>query len=169
MNILDLLFAHSIPSYNLNIETTMQASVQFPLGGNLPTNIGCIYGASVYTDGVNFSNNDLITTNDAFNMYVNFRMSTDDMIEQLRLSDLVNFVAGSPVTTRPYPFTQVLIPNRIDLTKSYYLNPTLIGPGGNNKTVVLKLWYISVGSWKYLNELGLIKDEGKMINTNPGK
>lgn len=165
MDIVSILQKYGIPTYSMSLYTALPANAtqRFPIGGNLPEVIGAIYGLSIYTDGVTPENNDLLTTTDAFNMYLSFKVSTDDFQEEIRLSDMVSFVAGTPVTTRPDPYLRVMIPNSIDLTKSMYLNPTLIPAGANNKTVALRVWYISVSSYRFLIEKGIVEDSGKLM------
>jgi len=114
----------------------------FQVGKNLPTDIGFIYGLSTYADGVDSQNNTLVTTAQCQNMYLMLKDGGTEFIEELRLSDLLNEFAGSPVV-RPDKFTPVNIPV-FDLSKSEYKNPLLF----TGFSIHLKLWYVQKKDWK---------------------
>lgn len=147
MDITTLLFRMGVSTWVTDIITTLPVnaggagSSTFQIGKTLPENVGFIYGISTYADGVDALNNVLISTVQAQNLYVNFQNGPTVFAEQIRLSDLLNEFAGTPVV-RPQKFTQVNIPV-FDLSKSYYQNPVLFTAA----TIHLKLWYVDTADW----------------------
>lgn len=140
---LEILFKLGIPTYSTTIYTPLPATptLQNKIASQLPKSIGRIYGLQIYADTVTPDNKPLITTTDAQNLYITLKDGVNNFYEEVRLSDMLSEFAGVP-TTRPLNYLPVNIPRTIDLSTSFYLNPTLI-PGALNKTIALKLWYIT--------------------------
>ncbi len=161
MSILTKLFGLGIPTFTTTIYTPLPANAanSFQIGKEMPKSVGRIFGMAVYSDGVTPDGQDLITSTDAFNLYMNFKIGTSDFVEEHRLSDMLSFVAGSPVTTRSDPFMSVNIPNGLDLSVSKYLNPTGIVAGANNKTIALKLWYIGFNTYNEMLKQKIVMPE----------
>lgn len=143
MEIQTVLFRMGIGTWATDLITIMPtpASVKFDIGKNLPTDVGFIYGISTYADGTDPDGNALISTAQAQNIYITLRDGSTNFFEQVRMSDLLNEFAGSPVV-RPEKYIPVAIP-AFDLSKSFYQNPVAFaGP-----TIRLKLWYIQLDDW----------------------
>jgi hypothetical protein len=138
-----LLFKLGIPSYTTTLFTPIPATAvqQIQIAKQLPKSIGRIYGLSIYCDTVTPANDALITTTDAQNMYISLKDGTDLFYENVRLDDMLSTFTGVP-STRPQVYLPVSIQNEVDLSTSYYLNPTGIVAGANAKTIALKLWFI---------------------------
>jgi len=116
------------------------------LGGTLQTDIGLIFGLSVYADSVDPSNIQLITTTQATQLYLNVITGGKNYIPALRLDDLLNVYAGSPIVQNEI-YRKVNIPYwAFDLNTSTISNPTLIGgaTGGvaSGPEVWINLYYI---------------------------
>lgn len=152
MDLLSLLFQKGIATYTTTIYTPIPANPaqSFQIGKDMPLQIGRIFGMAIYTDGLTPDQADLVTSTDAFNLYINLKVGSANFVEEHRLSDMISFVAGVPITTRSNPFMEVNIPDGLDLSTSKYLNPTGIVAGANNKTIALKLWYIGYETYNQL-------------------
>lgn len=155
--IVDFLLRLGIPTYTTTIYSPLPINAStaqtFDIAKQLPTQIGRIFGMSVYTEGVTPDNKDNITTADAENLYLTFKDGATDFIEDLRLSDLVTNLTNSQ---RQLPYVPVNIPGGFDLSTSFYRNPTAITAGANNKTVALKLWFISVPTYNTMLKKGIV-------------
>jgi hypothetical protein len=147
MDIMTKLFEMGVATWMMDIVTPLPVnnagvgSANFQIGKTLPENVGFIYGLSTYADGIDSLNNPLISTTQAQNIYMNLQNGATVFEQDLRMSDLLNEFAGTPVV-RPEKFMQVNIP-RFDLSKSFYLNPQLFV----NATIRLKIWYVDVNDW----------------------
>lgn len=139
VDIVSQLFRLGVTTMVTDIVTVIPATsnTKFDIGKVLQENIGFIYGLSIYADGVDEQGNTLISTAQAQSIYITFKNGATEFIETIRLDDLLNVFAGTPVV-RPQKFTQVNIPV-FDLSKSFYQNPLGLGSG---LTIKLKLWYI---------------------------
>lgn len=144
MNIEDILFKLGVTSFVTDIITTLPnpVSTSFQVGKILQTDIGFIYGLSTYADGLDEAGNTLITTTQAQGIYLTLQDGPTAFLETIRMSDLLNEFAGSPVV-RPAKYTPVRI-ERFDLSKSSYKNPNSF----INATIHLKLWYIQSDVWE---------------------
>lgn len=133
-----------------NIPTVLNGGSTQKIGGQLQTDIGLIYGLSIYADTVDPSGNTLITTTQATNLYLTIAKGAQQFVQTLRLDDLLNVFAGSPLV-RLSKFTPVLISYKdFALDVSFYSNPLLIsGP-----EIYLMMWYIDMDSYQELINRG---------------
>jgi len=154
MNTQLLFLEYGIGSWVQDFITTLPTSPtgvgssSFEIGKNFPTDMGFIYGLACYADGVDSANNPLITTTQAQNMYLCAKDGATEFITDLRLSDMLNEFAGSPVV-RPEKYMPINIPS-FDLSKSVYKNPLLFA--GTNITIRLKVWYIQTRDWDKIKD-----------------
>jgi len=148
MDIQTLLFKLGIGTWVEDITTLLPAvaSPTVQIGNTLPTNVGFIYGLSTYADSVDPDGNTLITSAQAMTIYLVLKDGPTEFIQYIRMDDLLNIVAGSPLV-RNQKFTSVNIP-AFDLSKSYYKNPSSV----LNATIRLKLWYIQANDWKQIKQ-----------------
>lgn len=156
----DLLIKLGIPTYSTTIYTPITADVKIQIAKQLPTTVGMIFGLSIYCDTVTPDNKALITTSDAQNLYVSLVDGTNQFYQEVRLDDMLMEFAGVPAP-KPQNYLPVMIPNTIDLSTSFYLNPTGIGPGANTKTIALKLWYVTTPVYKHMVETGMVMVNAK--------
>ena len=142
MSITEILFRLGITTFVQDIITVLPAtaSTNFQVGKNLPTDVGFVYGLSTYADGLDPDGNTLITTTQAQGIYLTLQNGATQFLAQLRMDDLLNAYAGSPVV-RPDKFTPVNIP-LFDLSKSFYQNPNNYSSAIVQTSIRLKLWYI---------------------------
>jgi hypothetical protein len=139
------LLKHGCKTRVLQIKTVLNAQNSQNLGSQLQTNVGLIFGLSVYADGIDFANQTLITSNQAYSLFLNLVHGDKEIIQQFRLVDLLNQVNGSPLD-RSAKYTEFIIKAEdLQLDISQYLNPLLIGGAASLATpaVVLNLWYIN--------------------------
>lgn len=143
-----LLFKLGIASWAQDIITPIPttAATTFQIGKTLPTNVGFIYGLSTYADGLDPEGNTLITTTQAQGLYLNLQDGATQFFESIRMDDLLNTFAGTPVV-RPQKYMPVCIPD-FDLSKSVYQNPNSFISG----TIRLKIWYVQTKDWKHVKE-----------------
>lgn len=151
-----------IPTLTTTIYSPIPATADntIKIAVQLPTQIGRIYGLATYADSVTPAGQDLITTTDAQNLYLTLKEGMANFLEDVRLDDLLTSFSGTPVQ-RPYPYLPVNIPNTFDLSTSLYANPTNILAGANNKTIALKLWYISIDTYDRLVRTGILGVNGE--------
>lgn len=144
MDIVTQFFRMGVNTWVTDIITAIPtpAATTFQVGKTLQTDLAFIYGLSVYADGVDSQNNVLISTAQAQNLYINFKDGATEFMQEIRLSDLLNEFAGSPVV-RPNKFTPVNIA-AFDLSKSEFKNPLSFVTG----TIHLKLWYVNQHDWE---------------------
>jgi len=148
MEIQTVLFRMGIGTWSTDMVTIMPnpASPKFQIGKNLPTDVGFIYGLTTYADGTDPDGNTLISTAQAQNIYITLQDGATQFFEQIRMSDLLNEFAGSPIV-RGEKFLPVAIP-AFDLSKSYYQNPNSYVTA----TIRLKLWYIQMNDWNRVKD-----------------
>lgn len=142
MDITSIIFQCGFATYVEDVVTplpTSAAATNFQVGKNLPEDVGFIYGLSTYADGLDAEGRTLISTTQAQGIYLTLQEGPTQFIQQVRMDDLLNTFAGSPVV-RPQKFTPVNIPV-FDLSKSFYSNPNSYF--GANTSIHLKLWYIN--------------------------
>jgi hypothetical protein len=157
MDIEAILFREGIATWLGDIVTSLPAdnngagSQKFQIGKNLATNIGFIYGLSMYADGTDPNGTQLITTTQAQNMYLGLYDGATNFIQYLRLSDLLNEFAGSPIV-RAQKYLPVNVPV-FDLSQSDYYNPNVYV----NATLRLKLWYITNSDFDKLKATGFFR------------
>jgi hypothetical protein len=156
---LQMLFKLGIPTYTTTIYSNIPstAELNIPIAKQLPTQIGRIYGMAIYADSETPDNKTLISTTDAFNLYMTLKDGATNFFEEVRLTDMLTNFHNVPVT-RPTNYLEVNIPGGFDLSTSYYINPTGIVTG----TIALKLWYISVATYSTMMKKGLVLE-----NANP--
>lgn len=165
MNIIQQLIYWGIPSYRTQIVTPIPTGItqEIQIAKQLPTQIGRIFGMSVYTDTVTPGNLPLITTADATNLYINIVHGATTFFENTRLDDLNFNPAGVPVLPAD-KWLPVNIPGDFDLSTSKYLNPTGIvsaaAPAAATQ-IWLNLWYISEQSYKTLQARGFVLVNGQ--------
>lgn len=143
----DLLFKMGVQSWATDIITPLPsapASTNFQIGKTLATNVGFIYGVSVYADGIDPVGNPLISTTQAQGIYVTWQNGSSQFYETVRLDDYLNTFAGTPVV-RPDKYTRVNWPT-FDLSKSFFNNPFLY----TNATIRIKLYYVQIEDWNLI-------------------
>lgn len=152
--ILDVLFAHGIPTYTMALSSPIPTTNenQIIISKQIPQQVGLIFGIYVYTDTVTPSNNPLITFTDATNLYLVLKDGPTDFFQPIRLDSLMFSFPGFPnIVEKRY--LDVLIPGTFDLSTSFYSNPTGIVSAAAPAlatTIMLGLWYISTESYIYL-------------------
>lgn len=143
------------------VKTTLNGQQSQPLGANLQTNVGLIIGLSVYTDGVDPTNQALISTAQSNVLYLQLVHGDKTIIQNLKLLDLLNQQAGTNII-RPDKYTDVLIRSEdLQLNVSQYLNPTLIGSATTTLAtpcVILNMWYIDISDYRRLQEHKIVKN-----------
>jgi hypothetical protein len=157
MDIASILFKCGVGTWITDIITIAPVSTtpgvgseSFPVGKNLPEDVGFIYGMNVIADGTGPDGSVLPTTTQNQSMYLNLKSGPTNFVENYRMSDLQNDFAGSP-NVRIERYMPVAIPS-FDLSKSQYINPNLY-TGFN---IHLYLWYVQTDDWKVLvKELGI--------------
>lgn len=159
MNIQQWLLQLGIPSYRVSINTTVVNQAKIEIAESMPNQIGWIYGLSVYTDSVTPENVAQITMANSRALYLNLKDAATDFFETIRLDEL-NYqsnAVGVPANNNER-YTPVGIPGSIDLSQSYYFNPTIITSG----VIMLNLWYISDRSYSQLVNGKIIKKDGRI-------
>ena len=164
MNIIQQLIYWGIPSYRTSILTPLPSGVtaEIQIAKQLPTQIGRIFGLSVYTDTVTPANQPLITSADATNLYINLKHGATEFYETTRLDDLNFNPAGVPVLPAD-KWLPVNIPGDFDLSTSKYFNPTGIVSAAAPAAptfIMLNLWYISTEAYKTLQSKGYVLVNG---------
>lgn len=164
--IIEQLIKLGIPSYVTQIFTDIptNAELNIQIAKQLPTQIGRIYGLSIYTDTVTPDNKPLITTTDAMNLYINLKHGATDFFENIRLDDMLSNFTGVP-TLPSQKWLPVNIPGDFDLSTSSYINPTSIvsaaAPAAAT-VIALNLWYISQKAYNTLEDQGLVLENGML-------
>lgn len=156
-------FKLGIPTYTTNIYSAVPTTAvpQIPIAKQLPTQIGRIFGMSIYTDGVTPANAALISVANASNLYLTLKHGATNFFEDLRLSELmcVSATANQVPIARDTNYMSCNIPGDFDLSTSFYSNPTSIIAG----TICLKLWYISTDTYYTLQRSGMVWNNAKKI------
>lgn len=149
------LFRMGIASWVTDIITPLPTnpSASFQIGKTLPTNVGLIYGMSTFADGLDPEGSTLISTTQAQGLYFTFQDGPTQFIETIRLDDLLNTFAGTPVL-RPQKYTPFNIPE-FDLSKSFFSNPNLYV----TSVIHLKIWYIQKADYAHIKNM---HKEGKV-------
>lgn len=158
----DLLFKWAIPTYVTTITTAIPVNGQLKIeiGKKLPDQIGLIFGMAIYADTVDEANNPLITTANAQALYINLTDGPTQFFETIRLSDMLNEFAGTPVV-KAEKYLPVNIPGNFDLSKSNYINPGLIvsaAPPALPTVIKLELWFVSTAAYVFLMKKGVVDD-----------
>jgi hypothetical protein len=134
---------------------------KIPVGKTMPTNVGRIWGMSIYADTIGPNGETLITTTQAQNLYLTFKDSSTEFFETVRLDEMLFNFAGVP-TPSGQKWLPVNLPGQFDLSTSFIQNPTLIAspaPPVQPIVIPITIWFISYKSnAKLLNE-GFILDE----------
>lgn len=154
----EMLLCNGIPIYQQTFFTDLPATAmqQNPIAQTLPTQIGYIYGLSLYTDTVGPTNQTLININDCRNMYLQLNWKGSKFMDSIRLSDLCYDVIPFGTALCPEPrYKRVSIPYNFSMDQSYYLNPKNVV----SKTVALNLWYITRSDYNKLITRGEISDD----------
>ena len=136
------------------LKITINGQQNQTIGGELQTDIGVIYGLSSYTDGVAFDGSTLITTAQAETLFLNIKKGKIFTVQNLKLSDLQNEFAGSPLIRTDKYTPMIIYREDFDLSSSQIINPTLI-PNGS-AVIILNFWYIDVEDLQMLEAHGLI-------------
>lgn len=154
MTIQSMLFRWGITTWQQDIITMLPntPSTNFQVGKNLPTDVGFIYGLSTYADSQDSDGNQLITTTQAMGIYLSLVNGASTFFNQIRLDDLLNVYAGSPVV-KPNQFMPVNLPI-FDLSKSNYFNPFTYSSAVVTTVIHLKLWYIQKSQFDFLVSKG---------------
>jgi len=160
-----LILKYGLPSYLTNIispvPVTAQVSIQ--IAKKLPTQIGRIYGLSIYTDTVAPDASPLITTTDAQVLYLNLVDGATKFYSPVRLDEMNFNFAGVPTPGESPRYMPVNLP-RFDLSTSEFINPTGIisAPAPAVATVILlNFHYISFDAWNYLLQKKVVFDYGR--------
>lgn len=155
-----------IPSYRTTIFTPLPTGVttEIQIAKQLPTQIGRIFGMSVYCDTVTPANQPLITTANATNLYLNLVHGATKFFEVTRLDDLNYNPAVATIAVQALEkWLPVNIPGDFDLSTSVYFNPTGIVsavPPAAPTNIALNLWYISEAAYKTLVKKGMVLNNG---------
>jgi hypothetical protein len=162
MDFLLWLFKLGIPYYRqsiiTNISTQLQAEI--PLPKQMPTDVGRIFGLSVYTDTFDPFNNPLISSTQAQNLYLKLKDGSTDFLTPVRLDDLVFNFGGRPEPSG-MKYLPVNEPGQFDLSTSSYINPTgIVSAGLKPSSICLNLWYINKQSYYRLIEKGIVLQNG---------
>lgn len=138
-----------------NIPVVLDGTPEQKLGGQLETDVGLIYGFNLYADTVAPDGAILITTTDATNLYLSVAKGADTTVFPLRLDDLLNNIAGSPLI-RANKYLPLIVPyTQFSLDKSFISNPTLIGLGLTpGPTVFLNFYYLNMDDYQELINRG---------------
>jgi hypothetical protein len=149
-----------IPTYQMTVQTDIPgtATLQIPIGKILNTNIGRIYGMSIYTDGKTIDNKLLPTFAQSNLLYLQLVYGATQFITGIRLSDMVyrNAAATAPAQR---PYFPVNIPYNFSLDQSFFVNPTSIV---TVTTIAWNLFYISMAGYKKLEEKGFVLINGEI-------
>ncbi len=160
-----LLIKYGIPTYFVPIYTDLPATnqLQIDISAQLQTQIGRIYGFSLDTDTVSPANKQLISVNDAMNIYLSLKWGSSYFIQEIRLDNMIyNITPGSTSMLPGERFLPVNVPNDFSLDQSIYINPT----GVVGKTIKLNAWYISKISYNQLISAKVITPVSGDINSN---
>ena len=133
----------------LSFPTSAQAKLIIP--DKLQTNIGLIYGLSIYCDTVTSDNQTLITTTEAGLLYLILKKGSADFIDQIRLDDLLFQFSGVP-TLPADKYLPVHVPAPFSLDQSFIANPTgIVAPAApGTKAIQLNLWYINTNMYEMM-------------------
>lgn len=161
--ILETLFKLGVPTLKTAIYTPLPATaeLQVEIAKQLPTQIGRIYGLSIYTDTVTPDQKNLITTTDSMSLYLTLKEGMANFLEDMRLDDMLYTFTGVP-SNRPVNYFPCNIPNSFDLSTSFYSNPAGIVAGANNKTIALNLFYISIPTYNRLVKKNILMENGEL-------
>lgn len=152
----DILFTYGIDTYLMSILTNLPAVGEAvnPIAKQIPQQVGLIYGLSTYTDTVSPTNQTLISSADAENIYLTFKDGPTEFYQPQRMDSLIFKSAGFP-NNNPNNYLPVFIQGNFDLSTSFYANPTAV----ISKTIMLNLHYISTESYVALMEKGVVLDD----------
>lgn len=151
------MFRLGIPTYVQSIFSTANAAPTFKIAKQMPTQIGWIYGLSIYTDGVTPDNQSMITLADAQNLFLLLKQGKENVIDVLRLDTLL-FTSTQNIGCDKRYYNINIWADNISLDQSTYLNPTAIATG----EIMLNLHYISKEDRDYLRSVGYLGIDGKL-------
>jgi len=139
------------------IKMNLDGSNQQEFTGKLPTDIGQIFGLTLYADSVNNAGIQLISTTQAQNLWLNIFKGATQVIKPIRSDDMLNVYGGSPLV-REKKYLPVSIPwYDFSLDQSFINNPLLYaGTTDDPLQVYIALWYIPVNQWNDLQSRGMI-------------
>jgi hypothetical protein len=157
---MDLIQKAGVPSYVTSIITPLPTNGQLtiPIAKTIPQQVGLIFGMAIDADTVDPANNPLITTANAQALYMVLKDGPTEFFQTIRLSDMLNEFAGSPVI-RDKKYMPVNILGNFDLSTSFYNNPGLIvsAPVPALPTVIkLNLWFISTEGYEWMGSKGYV-------------
>jgi hypothetical protein len=158
MDLEDFFFRMGIPTYCNDVVTNIPQQVTNeikPIQNIMQSDIGYIYGMSVYADRTDPIGNIMITTTQAQNLYLQLRNGSISFGQYIALDDMLSTYAGSPVI-REKKYLPFNIPGtyadhgkgapgqHFDISQSSYLNPTGIVSAATGPPIVirLKFWYV---------------------------
>ena len=158
--------------YNIPTQIT-SIVVSFPVGvenkivlpKTLQTNIGLIFGLSIYCDTVTATNQTLITTTEAGLLYLILKQGSSDFIDGIRFDDMLFNFSGVP-TLPANKYLPVHIPAPFSLDQSYIANPTgIVAPAAPaTKAVQVNFWYVNMAYWKMIEKHYPELQQGARIN-----
>ena len=124
------------------------ATQQIKIGQDMPTPVGWIYGISLTTGGSHPTDptQPIITSAQAPNVYIYFKIATDLYMHNFRLDNYMMFSQADNQMNNQLRYLPVSIPAATDLKESYYLNPT----GITSTYVPLTIHYISLRDYRLM-------------------
>lgn len=138
------------------LKITLDGSQQQIINGELQTDIAVIYGISTYTDGVAYDNSPLISTAQSESLFLNVKRGKVFTVQNLKLSDLNNEFAGSPLIRTEKYTPMIIYREDFVLSASYIANPLLIGATGTPPNIILNFWYVDQEDWETMLGHGMV-------------
>jgi hypothetical protein len=159
----EMLFKLGLRTYFDSVQLELTGEEQQKFNGELQTDIGFIYGMSIYADTVWQDNTPLITTTDAENLYLGLKNGKVYSVQFMRLDDLLQVFAGVPII-RPQPYTPVNVYHEdFNLKSSFIQNPT----GIKDVNVIINMWYVGAKELQELEGRGIVMAIDKHGKTHP--
>lgn len=156
-SILNQMFRLGIPTYVQSIFSTVAATPSIDIAKQMPTQIGWIYGLSIYVDGVSPDNFALITLADAQSLFLLLKQGKENIVEVLRLDEFL-FTSTQNIGCDERFYRINIWADNLSFDQSKYLNPTNIASG----VIMLQLHYISIEDRDYLRSIGYLGIDGKI-------
>jgi len=161
MEFLNMLTRHGLMYNVVNIITPFPAvaTQQIAVGSKMPTDVGFIFGLSVFANSVSPGGSTLLTFAQTGTVYLQLKRGSNNVLNQVRLDQYVVNTADATRSNYAQPYVETYLPADISLDQSLYFNPT----GVLNSSVMLNFWYVNTETTKALLSLGLVKDTLKMF------
>ncbi len=139
--------------YTVDLPSAAKAQVQ--LTGNIPTNIGFLFGISVLCGGTApDAASTLPTIVQCRQLYLTLKLGTEDQYENLRLDNLVMIdPTAAPTWKDSKQYFPITGPDKYDMKKSYVSNPASL----TSIALIFDLWYITYTSYEYCLENNILK------------